>query len=82
MVMAVKEGSQIPMRIMVRGNHENPGKLVPRRFLQILSHKENPVISGEQSGRLELAKAIANSNNPLTARVMVNRIWQWHFGTG
>ncbi len=82
MVMAVKDGSPSPMRIMVRGNHHNPGKLAPRRFLQILTGGNNPIVDSEQSGRLELARFIAHADNPLTARVMVNRIWQWHFGTG
>ena len=82
MVMAVKDGSPAPMRILVRGNHHNPGKLVPRRFLQILDRGQGSVVNSEQSGRLELARFIARPDNPLTARVMVNRIWQWHFGRG
>ena len=81
-VMAVKDGGPAPMRIMVRGNHRNPGKLVPRRFLQILDRGDNGIVDSDQSGRLELARFIASPDNPLTARVMVNRIWQWHFGTG
>ena len=81
-VMAVKDGSPAPMRIMVRGNHHSPGKLVPRRFLQILALENNPIVESEQSGRLELARFIAHPDNPLTARVMVNRVWQWHFGAG
>ena len=81
-VMAVKDGGSTPMRIMVRGNHRSPGKLVPRRFLQILDEGPNGIVDSDQSGRLELARFIASPDNPLTARVMVNRIWQWHFGTG
>ena len=81
-VMAVKDGGPAPMRILVRGNHHNPGKLVPRRFLQILDRGRNGIVDSDQSGRLELARFIASPDNPLTARVMVNRIWQWHFGTG
>ena len=81
-VMAVKDGGPTPMRIMVRGNHRNPGKLVPRRFLQILDQGPDGIVDSDQSGRLELARFIASPDNPLTARVMVNRIWQWHFGTG
>ena len=81
-VMAVKDGGQAPMRIMVRGSHHNPGKLVPRRFLQILDGSRSGIVDSDQSGRLELARFIASPDNPLTARVMVNRIWQWHFGTG
>jgi hypothetical protein len=67
--------------IFMRGNPANPGKEVPRQFLQVLSgEKREPFKQG--SGRLELAKAIASPNNPLTARVMVNRVWGWHFGQG
>jgi hypothetical protein len=54
---------------------------VPRRFLTLLGGSdEKPFTNG--SGRLELAQAIANRDNPLTARVIVNRVWQWHFGEG
>ena len=66
-------------RVFLRGNPGNPGKEVPRQFLSILSgEKREPFKDG--SGRLELAKAIASPDNPLTARVMVNRVWAWHFG--
>src|SRR5207247_7010561 len=54
---------------------------VPRRFLQILAGDDRkPFTQG--SGRLELAQAIANKDNPLTARVIVNRVWMHHFGAG
>ena len=67
--------------VHIRGNKNNLGDEVPRRFLSILSDVEpKPFVNG--SGRLELAEAIANSRNPLTARVMVNRIWLHHFGQG
>jgi hypothetical protein len=67
--------------IFVRGNAGNPGAAVPRQFLAILSPgKREPFKKG--SGRLELAQAIASKSNPLTARVMVNRIWLEHFGFG
>jgi hypothetical protein len=69
------------MKVHLRGNPETLGDEVPRRFLSILS-PENPVPFGQGSGRLELARAIANPDNPLTARVMVNRIWEHHFGRG
>jgi len=57
------------------------GDEVPRHFLEILS-STNPPPFTNGSGRLELARAIANPNNPLTARVYVNRIWLHHFGEG
>ena len=64
-----------------RGNPANPGIEVPRQFLEVLTPGERkPFTKG--SGRLELARAIASKDNPLTARVMVNRVWQHHFGKG
>jgi hypothetical protein len=69
------------MHVLLRGSADSPGEEAPRRFLAILSPAERkPFTRG--SGRLELAEAIADPNNPLTARVMVNRIWQRHFGQG
>jgi hypothetical protein len=65
--------------ILIRGEQQNRGAIVPRQFLGILSGpNRKPFTTG--SGRLELASAIANKDNPLTARVMVNRIWMHHFG--
>ncbi|WP_406696569.1 PSD1 and planctomycete cytochrome C domain-containing protein [Singulisphaera sp. Ch08] len=67
--------------IFVRGNPGRPGKPVPRQFLEVLSGaKRTPFTNG--SGRLDLAKAIIDPSNPLTARVLVNRVWMLHFGTG
>ncbi len=67
--------------VFIRGEAENKGEVAPRRFLQILSGPNRPVFKNG-SGRLELARAIASKDNPLTARVMVNRIWLHHFGEG
>jgi hypothetical protein len=67
--------------VFVRGNPGRPGKAVPRQFLEALAGPERqPFAHG--SGRLELAQAITRPDNPLTARVMVNRIWLHHFGAG
>jgi len=78
--MVVEELPQpIQPRVFVRGNPNQLGEAVPRRFLQMLSDDEPPPFR-HGSGRLELAQAIASRDNPLTARVMVNRVWQQHFG--
>jgi hypothetical protein len=68
-------------RVFIRGNPNRLGEEAPRQFLAILSgDKRDPFSRG--SGRLELARAIASRDNPLTARVMVNRVWLHHFGVG
>ena len=67
--------------VFIRGEAGSRGEIAPRRFLQVLSPANRQVYTNG-SGRLELAFAIANKNNPLTARVMVNRIWEHHFGAG
>lgn len=66
-------------RVFTRGNPLTKGEEVPRQFLSALG-KSKPFTKG--SGRLELARAIIDPENPLTARVMVNRLWQHHFGRG
>ena len=67
--------------VFKRGNPNREGPSVPRRFLSVLSTDDRqPFTTG--SGRLDLANAITDPKNPLTARVLVNRIWQQHFGTG
>lgn len=68
-------------KVLVRGNPGRPGKDVPRRFLQVLSPRDSPGFQ-QGSGRLELAQAISSPHNPLTARVLVNRVWLHHFGKG
>jgi len=78
--MGVEDGNATNLPIFVRGNHERPGEIQPRHFPRALS--DGKPISDKVSGRLELAQWIANRNNPLTARVMVNRVWRWHFGRG
>jgi hypothetical protein len=80
--MVLKDAPQpVEPRVFIRGNPGRPGKAVPRRFLRVLAGPEaSPFQQG--SGRLELARAIADPKNPLTARVLVNRVWHWHFGKG
>jgi len=69
------------LHVFLRGNADNKGELTPRRFLRVLSKKE-PKQFTQGSGRLELAEAIVTSENPLTARVIVNRTWSMFFGSG
>ena len=68
-------------RLHIRGNHKNLGEEVPRRFLQVIAGEQQPPITSG-SGRLHIANWMASADNPLTARVMVNRIWKHHFGAG
>jgi hypothetical protein len=79
MVLVDKPKPEEPV-IYLRGNSGRPGARVPRQFLSILSAgTPKPFTHG--SGRKELAEAIANPNNPLTARVFVNRVWGWLMGS-
>ena len=78
---SLTESKPTDVKVHLRGNHKDLGDEVPRRFLAILSPNEAAPFR-EGSGRLELAKAIADPANPLTARVLVNRVWQHHFGRG
>jgi hypothetical protein len=79
----VLEDAPNPMNpyVFVRGNPGNHGPAVPRQFLEVLSGPARRPF-GQGSGRLDLARAIASPDNPLTARVMVNRVWMHHFGNG
>jgi Protein of unknown function (DUF1553)/Protein of unknown function (DUF1549) len=80
--MAVEDAPvQRPAHVFLRGNPDSIGQEVPRHFLTALEGA-NPAPFTRGSGRLELARKIASADNPLTGRVMVNRIWQHHFGAG
>ena len=75
----VIEGTPWDAPLMPRGDHTKPGAPVPRGYLEVLG---NPPFQTTQSGRSELAGQIASATNPLTARVMANRIWLHLFGRG
>ncbi len=87
--MAVEEGGMpgglfpkiqdVPIHL--RGSYARLGAVVPRRMPRVLAGDNQPAISSG-SGRRELANWVASNDNPLTARVIVNRVWQWHFGEG
>ncbi len=70
----------VEQRVFVRGNPTNLGVQVPRRFLRVFDDEVSAPFAREND-RLELAQKIADRNNPLTARVLVNRVWLAHFGT-
>src|SRR5262249_35863692 len=67
--------------VFARGDPGKPGEGVPRRYLEVLDAAPRP-FAARGSGRLELARRLASPDNPLTARVMVNRVWHHLFGNG
>src|SRR5436305_2669087 len=82
MAMAVSEGKVETVRVHLRGNHLTLGAEAPRRFPRVLAGDRQPPLPQTQSGRRELADWLTRDDHPLTARVMVNRIWLGHFGEG
>lgn len=80
--MGVQEGTIQNIRVHYRGNHTTLGPEVPRQFLRVVAGEKQTPIDASQSGRLQLAEWLTQPDHPLTARVMVNRIWRWHFGRG
>ncbi len=78
--MIVKDrGKMISQQIHIRGNPNTRGEQVRRKFLEVLSAKDSEPFPETSSGRLELARAITSPGNPLTARVIANRVWMHHF---
>jgi hypothetical protein len=83
--MGVAEQAVIAeMPIHVRGNHRNHGRTVPRGFPQVMlaAHSYGDRLPDDSSGRLQFARWLADPEHPLTSRVIVNRVWRWHFGRG
>jgi len=82
-VLDFKPGQSRDLELMKRGDPNNTGDIVPRRFLAAFPAKDGqPRRFTTGSGRLELAQAIVQEAAPLTARVIVNRVWKFHFGRG
>ncbi len=82
--MTVADNKILPsVPIHIRGSHRNLGEPIERGFPEVMVPAgAQPILPRNSSGRLELAQWMASSVHPLTARVAVNRIWGWHFGTG
>src|SRR5256885_2015408 len=78
--MAMQDGSPVNEKGYIRGNHHTKGGEGSRRLLEAFAGDKS--VSGKGSGRLELAEKLLDPANPLTARVMVNRLWKHHFGQG
>jgi hypothetical protein len=78
------EAIQPKLAIHIRGSHLSLGKEVPRGFIEVMQSPgaAAPAFPRERSGRLELARWLTDPAHPVTARVIVNRVWTWHFGRG
>ncbi len=82
--MGVSDGKIVErLPIHIRGSHRNLGEPIERAFPAVMREDRSAgVFARHQSGRLELAQWMTSSQNPLAARVFVNRLWRWHFGRG
>ncbi len=86
MACAVAEGERVTQRVLIRGDIHNEGEVAPRAVPTVLADKTASAAFEARiasvSGRLELANWMTHPEHPLTARVMANRLWLWHFGEG
>jgi hypothetical protein len=81
MACAVEDGPVVDQKVFVRGDYASEGEAAPKVFPQVMQRPDDPVVA-QGSGRLELAAWLASGRNPMTARVMVNRLWLEYFGEG
>lgn len=82
LAMSAREGKAMDLALRVRGEPDIKGEVIARGFPEVFCPEGSPDISDNQSGRLELARWLTDPSHPLTARVMVNRIWNHLFGRG
>jgi hypothetical protein len=80
-VLAMADGTGLNERVHIRGNHKTLGDEIQRRFLEAIAGADQPA-PAKGSGRLELARRLVDPSDPLPPRVLVNRLWQHHFGEG
>ncbi|MEX0818080.1 MAG: PSD1 and planctomycete cytochrome C domain-containing protein, partial [Pirellulaceae bacterium] len=82
MAMGVVDAEPTNTRVHLRGSHLSLGKEVQRGLPEVIAFDGQPAIGEKQSGRLQLAQWLVRPEHPLTSRVIVNRLWRWHFGRG
>lgn len=80
--LGAAEREIVDVPIHIRGSHLTLGEMVPRQVPVVLNQQSSDPFPKDQSGRLKFAGWLVNRDHPLTSRVIVNRIWRWHFGKG